>query len=32
MTLANVLNTIVDAYELSKDHFLGSENRIYYLA
>ena len=31
MTLAEVLNIIVDAYELSKDHFLGPENRIYYL-
>ena len=31
MTLKDVLNTIVDAYELSKDHFLGPENRIYYL-
>ena len=31
MTLSEVLNIIVDAYELSKDHFLGPENRIYYL-
>lgn len=31
MIIAEVLNIIVDAYELSKDHFLGPENRIYYL-
>jgi len=31
MTLVDVLNTIVNAFELSKDHFLGPENRIYYL-
>ena len=31
MTLDKVLNIIVDAYELSKDHFLGPENRIYYV-
>ena len=30
MTLEKVLNIIVDAYELSKGHFLGPENRIYY--
>ena len=31
MTLEKVFNIIVDAYELSKDHFFGPENRIYYL-
>ena len=31
MILDKVLNIIVDAYELSKGHFLGPENRIYYL-
>ena len=31
MTLEKVFNIIVDAYELSKDHFFSPENRIYYL-
>ena len=31
MSLDKVFNIIVDAYELSKDHFLGPENRIYYV-
>ncbi len=31
MTLTKVLNIILDAYELSKDHFFDSENRIYYM-
>ena len=31
MTLEKVFNIILNAYELSKDHFFGPENRIYYL-
>ena len=31
MTIEKVFNIIVDAYELSKDHFFGPENRIYHL-
>lgn len=31
MSLIEVLNVVIDAYKLSKDHFLSPENRIYYL-
>ena len=31
MTLSEVLSIVIDTYELSREHFLGSENRVYYL-